>query len=127
MENKTYRIKCKPQYISFLYCILINRISRGWSAQELSFLLGQDDDFIDNLERFIAFDYSVELIGQLLNVMPDGNLLMGSIKCVSEFTYQHSISVEGHLIRYRMEQYVNERESISVFDVTEEDGNRRDQ
>lgn len=129
MENQTgtYTIVCKPQYISFLYCILINRISRGWSAQELSFLLGQDDDFIDNLERFIAFDYSVELIGQLLNVMPDGNLLMGSVKCVSEFTYQHSISVEGHLIRYRMEQYVNERESISVFEITEEDGNRRDQ
>lgn len=46
MENQieTYTIVCKPQYINFLYCILINRISRGWSARELSFLLGQDDE-----------------------------------------------------------------------------------
>lgn len=126
-QFETYTMACKPQYINFLYCILINRISRGWSAEELSFLLGKDDDFIGNLERFVVFDYSVELMGKLLQVMPEGNLLMTSVKGTSKFTYKHSINVEGHLIRYRMERYVNERESISVFDLTEEDGKWREQ
>lgn len=126
-ETGTYTMACKPQYINFLYGMLINRISRGWSAQELSFLLGQDDDFVANLERFVTFDYSVELVGNLFHVMPEANLMMSSIRGDSELTYQHSIQVEGHLIRYRMEQYVNERETITVFDLTEEDGNWRDQ
>lgn len=129
MENQieTYTLVCKPQYINFLYCILINRISRGWSARELSFLLGQDDDFIGNLERFITFDYSAELMGQLLHVMPEGDLLMTSVKGVFEFTYRHTISVERDLIRYRMEKHINEYESIIVFDLVEEDGSWRDQ
>lgn len=129
MENQieTYTIVCKPQYINFLYCTLINRISRGWSARELSFLLGQDDDFIGNLERFIDFDYSAELMGQLFHIIPEGNLLMTSVNGVSEFTYQHTISIEGNLIRYRMEMYINEYESVIVFDLVEEDGSWRDQ
>lgn len=122
-----YTIECKPQYINFLYGILINRISRGWSAAELSFLLGQDDDFIGNLERFSVFDYSVELMGHLLKIMPDADLLMTSVKDVSEFKYKHTISKEGYLIRYTMEQYVNELESITVFELIEEDGGWRDQ
>ncbi|WP_262709296.1 hypothetical protein [Sphingobacterium olei] len=36
-QIETYIIACKPQYVNFLYGILINRISRGWSAEELSF------------------------------------------------------------------------------------------
>ncbi|MBL1410166.1 hypothetical protein [Sphingobacterium faecale] len=122
----TYKATCKPQYISFLYCLLISRISRGWSAEELSFLLGQEDDFIGNLERFIVFDYSVDLYGHLLQIMPEAHLLMSSVREVNEFNYKHSIIMEGHLIRYRMEQYVNEWESITVFELLEEDGAYRD-
>ncbi len=110
-----------------MYCLIINRISRGWSAEELSFLLGQDDDFIGNLERFITFDYSVELTGHLLHIMPDADLMMTSVRDVNEFKYKHSISIEGQLIRYRMEQYVNEWESITVFELLEEQGSWRDQ
>lgn len=126
-RDGNYIATCKPQYILFLYCLLINRISRGWSAEELSFLLGQDDNFIGNLERFITFDYSAELMGRLLQIMPEADLMMTSVRDVNEFKYKHSISIEGYLIRYRMEQYVNEWESITVFELLEEQGSWRDQ
>lgn len=124
---ETYTIECKPDYINFLYCLLINRISRGWSAEELSFLLGQDDDFIGNLERFIAVEYSIELVGCLLRIMPEANLAMSSVRDVSEFKYKHSISKDKYLTRYKMEQYVNEWETITVFELIEEDESERDQ
>jgi len=125
-KMEAYVMECKPQYINFLYGILINRISRGWSAEELSFLLGQDENFMADLERFIAFDYGVELMRQLLLVMPEADLLMTSVRSNTESKYNHTISREGDLIRYTMEQLVNEWESITVFELIEEDGTYRD-
>lgn len=115
------RAICSNLYCSFVYCIMINRIAKGYSREELSFLVGQQDDFIENIESLRTIDFSLELYGSLRHVFRHTSFLLH--EDVEREEALHEITKwqdNDTTIYHRMERYVNERESITVFQLVEE-------
>jgi hypothetical protein len=116
-----FSVECSLTYSSFIYCMMINRIAWGYSAQELSFLLGQDDDFVANLERFKRFDTGLELYQQLRKVFHHASFIQPQHHGEKELRHEMHSWKAGETIFYRMECYKSEFESITLFQVSEED------
>lgn len=112
--------ECSPLYSSFIYCILINRISRGYSAEELSFLLGQEDNFIENLELLKDIDFSVDLYWHLYRVFGHAHFIHHQYH--EEKTMMHEMATwrVNDTIFYRMEYFINTHESVLLFQLSEE-------
>ena len=116
-----FSTECSLTYSSFIYSMMLNRIVWGYSAQELSFLLGQDDDFVENLERFKRFDTGVELYTHLRRVFPHMSFIQPQHRRENELRHEMHIWRAGETIFYRMECYKSQFESITLFQVNEED------
>lgn len=114
-----------PLYASFIYCMMINRISRGYSAEELSFLLGKDDDFVANLELLKRIDFSVDLYGHLYKVFGHADFIHHQHETDQEVQYEMTTWLTDNTIYYRMESFVNAHESVLFFQLTEEHPNCR--
>ncbi|WP_374743028.1 hypothetical protein [Parapedobacter sp. 2B3] len=120
-EVSVFSTECSLTYSSFIYCMMLNRMAWGYSAQELSFLLGQDDDFVPNLERFKRFDMGVELYGQLCKVFRHASFIQHQHHGEKELRHEMHIWKAGETIFYRMECYKSQFESITLFQLSEED------
>lgn len=119
-KNERYTSPCSPLYISFIYFIMINRIGRGYSAKELSFLLGKDDDFIENLELLKTVDFSIELYGYLSRIFNHVHFIYQHYSRDTELKYEMTRWQADNTIFYRMESAVNEHESVVCFQLSEE-------
>lgn len=129
MCNETescYELECIPFYINFLYFVLLNRIVRGWTTEEVSFLLGLDDDHIGKMERLEIVDASIELTTRLYSLFPNHRFVMRSGEKRREFRYRLQVHQENHVIYYTMYKYVNIVESVVVFKLMEEARAHRD-
>lgn len=120
-EVSVFSAECSLTYSSFIYCIMLNRMARGYSALELSFLLGQDDDFVANLERFKRFNLGIELYQQLRKVFRHASFIQPQHHKEKELLHEMHIWKAGETIFYRMECYKSEFERITLFQVNEED------
>lgn len=116
-----FSAECSLTYSSFIYCMMLNRIAWGYSAQELSFLLGQDDDFVENLERFKRFDMGVELYQQLRMIFRHASFIQPQHHGEKELRHEMHIWKTGETMFYRMECCKSQFESITLFQVNEED------
>lgn len=124
-EVSVFSAECSLTYSSFIYCMMLNRLSRGYSAQELSFLLGQDDDFVADLERFERFEFGVELYQQLCKVFGHPSFLHQQHSGEKKMRHEMYIWKAGDTIFYRMECCKSEFEGIVLFQLTEEDPDTR--
>lgn len=120
-----FSAECSLTYSSFIYCMMMNRLSRGYSAQELSFLLGQEDDFVENLERFKRFEFGVELYQHLCKVFGHPSFLHQQHCAEKKMQHEMHTWKAGETIFYRMECCKSEFESIVLFQLTEEDPDTR--
>lgn len=120
-EVSVFPTECSLTYSSFIYCMMLNRIAWGYSARELSFLLGQEDDFVENLERFKRFDTGVELYQQLRMIFRHASFIQPQHHGENELRHEMHIWTAGETIFYRMECYKSQFESITLFQVNEED------
>lgn len=123
--GETCTADCSLLYSSFIYCIMVNRLARGYSALELSFLVGHEDDFISNIERFKKFDFSLDLYRQLGNVFQHGSFIQDQYHGERELRHEMHIWKAGKTIFYRMECYKNVQESVVLFQLSEEDPETR--
>lgn len=115
-----FSTECSLTYSSFIYCMMLNRLSRGYSDEELSFLLGQDNGFVGNLERFKRFDMGVELYQQLRKVFHHASFIQPQHHGEKELRHEMHIWKAGETIFYRMECYKSQFESITLFQLNEE-------
>lgn len=102
-------------YASSVYLLIVNRIAKGYSAKELSFLLGQDDGFVDELQRLKRSTNDLELLVALNNIFREGNLVIGEYDDEQRYQFEQRIWKETFGTCYRMEYYLNEVESIVFF------------
>lgn len=122
---ESFTAECSLLYSSFIYCIMVNRIAWGYSALELSFLLGQDDDFVDNIERFKKFNFSLELYRQLSTVFQHGSFIQNQYHEEEELRHEMHIWKTGETIFYRMECVKSAYESVVLFQLSEENPETR--
>lgn len=118
-----FTVECSLMYSSFIYCLMVNRIARRYSSMELSFLLGQEDDFIDNIERVKVIDFSIDLYGQLCKVFRHTSFVHHQYHGEKDIKHEMHVWKAGGTIFYRMECYKSVYESIVLFQLTEEDPN----
>lgn len=121
------RITCSSLYCGFIYCMMLNRISRGYTSDELTFLIGQDDHFISDIESFTTIDFSMDLYGSLRQVFQHPNFLLHEGQVREEIEHEMCSWQDETAIYHRMERYVNERETVTVFQLVEEHPGYADQ
>ncbi|HLT86617.1 hypothetical protein FXV77_07735 [Sphingobacterium phlebotomi] len=121
------RITCSPLYCGFVYCMMLNRISRGYTTDELTFLVGQDDHFISDIESLTATDFSMDLYGSLRQVFQHPNFLLHEGHVREEMEHEMHSWQDEMAIYHRMDRYVNERETVTIFQLVEEHPQYSDQ
>src|SRR5690606_12599456 len=128
-DNATEKFSadCSLIYSSFIYCIMLNRISRGYSALELSFLLGENDNYIRDMERFKVMDFGIGLYGQLCKVFNHPSFLHQQHQRQPKLRHEMYVWKAEDTIFYRMECGKSEYESVILFQLTEEDAETREQ
>lgn len=102
-------------YASSVYLLIVNRIAKRYSGKELSFLLGQDEGFVDDLESLKRSTNDLELMVALNHIFREGELVLGRIDDHQRYPFEMSIWEEEFGRCYRMEYYLNEVESIGFF------------
>jgi len=113
--------ECSLLYSSFIYSLMVNRIARRYSSIELSFLLGQENDFVENIERFKKIDFGIELYGELCKVFRHTSFVQHQYQGEKDIKHEMHVWKAGGIIFYRMECYKSAYESIVLFQLTEED------
>lgn len=107
-------------YASSVYLLIVNRIAKRYSRKELSFLLGQDEGFVDDLESLKRSTNDLELVVALNHIFREGELVLGRIDDHQRYPFEMSIWEEGFGRCYRMEYYLNEVESIGFFHLIDD-------
>lgn len=106
---------CTMMYASSVYVLIVNRIAKRYSGKELSFLLGQDDGFVDELEHLKRSTNDLELMVALNHIFRQGGLSFDKADDDQRYLFEMSIWQEEFGRCYRMEYYLNEVESIVFF------------
>lgn len=120
------RLECSKLYMTFICKILINRIIHGYSAEDLSFLLGKEDDFIERLEGFEIVDFGMELYGKLCPIFNHANFFLDSEQLKNENVYEKAKWRQDGYIYHRLDLLVNNHEAVPVFQVMEEEPRYKD-
>lgn len=100
---------------SSVYLLIVNRIAKRYSRKELSFLLGQDDGFVDELQHLKRSTNDLELMVALNHIFREGELVLGRMDDHQRYPFEMSIWEEAFGTCYRMEYYLNEVESVVFF------------
>lgn len=117
-DKERYRVHITKRYASSIYFLLLNRISYDYSPEELSFLLGQEDDFVGQLERLQLSIGNLELRVYLSWIFAGRNFLFESYDDV-EYEFELVIWIEDGIRYYQMDYFINAVESLSFFRLME--------
>lgn len=118
-DKEKHRFSSTMKYASSIYFLLLNRISCDYSPEELSFLLGQDDDFVYQLERFKISMSNLELMTHLTWVFEKKELSFESYDDKTSYEFELGVWVENGVRYYEMDYFINAVESISFFRLME--------
>ncbi|AIM35807.1 hypothetical protein KO02_03285 [Sphingobacterium sp. ML3W] len=117
--REKYRFQTTMRYASSIYFLLLNRISYEYSPEELSFLLGQEDDFVWRLERLKIAMGNLELMIHLNWVFEGRNLCFESYDDEITYDFELEIWMEDGVRYYQMDYFINSVESMSFFRLME--------
>lgn len=118
--DEVLKSKFTMKYASSIYFLTLNRVSRRFTSLELSFLLGQDDEFVGELERFKHSTNNLELIVGLRNVFRGAEWVLKNADDEGCYPFELTIGQVCHGVSYRMEYYLNETESILFYHLIDD-------
>lgn len=102
-----------------IYLLILNRISFGYTREELAFLMGQNEDYIKDMEELKIPVGNLEVMVHLQWVFDQGKLQIAAFDSRSAYVFEMSIQEEDGVRCYQMEYFINEVESIVFFRLME--------
>lgn len=108
------------RYASAIYLLILNRISSGYTREELAFLMGQDENYIKDMEELKIPIGNLEVMVHLHWVFDQGKLQIDSFDSRPDYLFEISIWEEEDARYYQMEYFINDVETIIFFRLIEE-------
>lgn len=68
-----YQAEIASDHLETIYLVMLKRISKGFSAETLSFFIGKEPDYIERVESFELPVYSGEDLEYIANVLEENN------------------------------------------------------
>lgn len=114
-----FRAEFSMHYASAIYFLILNRISFSYTREELAFLMGQNEDYIKDMEEFKIPIGALEVMVHLQWVFVRGKLQIDAFDSRTDYLFELSIWEEEGIRYYQMEYFINEVESIVFFRLME--------
>ncbi|MDF2475750.1 MAG: hypothetical protein K0S24_1233 [Sphingobacterium sp.] len=114
-----FRAEFSMDYAGTIYLLILNRISSGYTREELAFLMGQDENYIKDMEELKIPIRNLEVMAHLHWVFNQGKLEIDAFDRRSAYLFEMSIWEEEGVRYYQMEYFINEVETIVFFRLME--------
>ncbi|MDR2274262.1 MAG: hypothetical protein LBF27_25360 [Sphingobacterium sp.] len=115
-----FRAEFSMDYAGTIYLLILNRITSGYTREELAFLMGQDENYIKDMEELKIPIGNLEVMVHLHLVFDRGKLQIDAYDSRSAYLFEMSIWEEDGVRYYQMEYFINEVETILFFRLMEE-------
>ncbi|CAM3795616.1 hypothetical protein D3C73_1123880 [compost metagenome] len=102
-----------------IYLLILNRISCGYTREELAFLMGQDENYIKDMEELKIPVGNLEVMVHLHWIFDRRKLQISEFDNRSDYLFELSTWEEHDVRYYHMEYFINEVESIVFFRLME--------
>ena len=70
-----YMTKIKEIHLETVYRVMMKRIAKGYSAEQLSFLIGQPDEYVAGVEMFQAPDYPIAMLKRIARALEERSFM----------------------------------------------------
>lgn len=105
-KTKVYRRRCEELHMQIYYRMLLQRISRHLSPEEVSFLMGKSFDFINKVEIFKIkriFVHDLVVMQHVLEIKSMNELMPYGIDLASQkYTYELHLTKLGDRVIYEL-------------------------
>jgi len=105
-KTKVYRRRCGELDMQIYYRMLLQRISRHLSPEEVSFLMGKSFDFINKVETFKrkrTFVHDLVVMQLVLEIKSMNELMLYGIELSSQkYTYELHVTKLGDRVIYEL-------------------------
>ncbi|OJZ02120.1 MULTISPECIES: hypothetical protein [Sphingobacterium] len=107
-------------YAGIIYLLLLNRISFGFTREEMAFLMGQEETYVKEMEELKIPAGNLEVMVHLNWVFNRRKVDISKFDNKTSYRFEFTIW-EGKGIRhYQMEYFINAVETITFFQLMEE-------
>lgn len=119
-----YRTECSIRYAGIIYLLILNRISCGFTREELAFLMGQEGNYIKAMEELQIPVGDLENMVHLNWVFNQRKIDISTFDHSTNYPFELSIWEEQGIRYYQMEYVINTVETVVFFYLMEEIGGR---
>jgi len=107
-------------YAGIIYLLLLNRISFGFTREEMAFLMGQEETYVKEMEELKIPAENLEVMVHLNWVFNCRKVDISKFDNKTSYRFEFTIWEEKGIRYYRMEYFINAVETITFFQVMEE-------
>ncbi|MES2063074.1 MAG: hypothetical protein V4456_14200 [Bacteroidota bacterium] len=120
--TETYQRKISPVDFCAIYSLMLKRIAKGYSASEVSFLMGRDDGAVGKLERFYYKTLTLEYLHIYTSILDDdalNGIIVSDRDEWHDINYQIVKTTERTVIRHEVFEILNDNNLRQLFNLFE--------
>lgn len=119
-ERERFRAEFSMYYAGIIYLLILNRISCGFTREEMAFLMGQKETYVKEVEELKIPAGNLEVMVHLNWVFNRRKVEISKLDNKISYPFELSIWEEKGIRYYQMEYFINAVETITFFQLMEE-------
>jgi hypothetical protein len=120
--KETYHRKISPVDLCVIYSMIIKRIAKGYSASEVSFLMGYENGAIEKLEQLNFKELTIGELHNYTNVLGDDafrGIIMSDMDEKQDIDYHIVKTTERAIIHHEVFTILPDNSSRQIFNLFE--------
>lgn len=118
--RERFRAEFSMYYAGIIYLLLLNRISSGFTREEMAFLMGQEETYVKEMEELKIPVGNLEIMVHFNWVFNRRKVDISKFDNKTSYQFELTIWEEKGIRHYQMEYFINAVESITFFQLMEE-------
>lgn len=118
--RERFRAEFSMYYAGIIYLLILNRISFGFTREEMAFLMGQKETYVKEMEELKIPAGNLEVMVHLNWIFNSRKVDISKFDNKISYPFEFSIWEENGIRHYQMEYFINAVETITFFQLMEE-------
>ncbi|MDF2852238.1 MAG: hypothetical protein K0S31_2923 [Sphingobacterium multivorum] len=118
--RERFRAEFSMYYAGIIYLLILNRISLGFTREEMAFLMGQEQTYVKEMEELKIPAGNLEVMVHLNWVFNRRKVDINKFDNKTSYQFEFTIWEEKGIRNYQMEYFINAVETITFFQLMEE-------
>ena len=118
--RERFRAEFSMYYAGIIYLLILNRISCGFTREEMAFLMGQEQTYVKEMEELKIPAGNLEVMVHLSWVFNRRGIDISRFDNKSSYQFELTIWEEKAIRYYQMEYFINSVETMTFFQLMEE-------